>query len=85
MLWPHHQQKEELWKAYFDSKTYKLTNADNIVAETNDSYICSCCKEFKYRQDLSWHKRSCKGDKNIVTSTMENTKSSIDSDSFNAI
>ena len=72
-------------KHILTAKHIKLTNADNIVAETNDSYICSCCKEFKYRQDLSCHKRSCKGDKNIVTSTMENTKSSINSDTVNAL
>ena len=43
------------------AKHKMVTNGDNLVQNRSDCYLCSCGKEFKYRQGLSRHKKNCNG------------------------
>ena len=43
------------------AKHKMVTDGDKKMPNTNTKHICSCGKEFKYRQGLSRHKKSCNG------------------------
>ena len=66
-----------------------VTNGDKKMPIDITKHICSCGKEFKYRQGLSRHKQNCNGiQTNTVSATttpVSNTNSSINNDAFNAI
>ena len=83
-------RKSSYDKHILTAKHIKLTNADNLVAETKPQHICSCGKEFGHRQSLHRHKQNCNGIQintvsATVTTPVSNTNSSINNDAFNAI
>ena len=71
------------------AKHKMVTNGDKKMPIDITKHICSCGKEFKYRQGLSRHKQNCNGiQTNTVSATttpVSNTNSSINNDAFNAI
>ena len=68
------------------AKHIKLTNADNLVAETKPQHICSCGKEFGHRQSLHRHKQNCNGIQiNTVSATVTTPVPSTNNDLINVI
>jgi len=55
------------------AKHKRLQNNDKSAAE-NKKYICECGREYKYRQGLYNHRKSCKGEKkeNVIIENEEN-------------
>ena len=80
-------RKSSYDKHILTAKHLMVTNGDNLVANNNGSYICSCGKGFKYRQGLHRHKKNCNGmQTDIVSVTPEsNVNSSINNETVNAI
>ena len=84
-------RKSSYDKHILTAKHLMVTNGNKTVANNNNSYICSCGKEFKYRQGLSRHKKNCSGIRtNIVNETttpvpVSNINSSINNDAVSAI
>jgi hypothetical protein len=64
-------------KHIMTAKHKMVTNGDKKMPNTNTKHICSCGKEFKYRQGLSRHKKSCSGTLinavRATTTTVSNT------------
>lgn len=81
-------RKSSYDKHILTAKHIKLTNADNLVAESKPQHICCCGKEFGHRQSLHRHKQNCNGIKINTVSTTTTPVSNTDSnnnDAFNAI
>ena len=82
--------RKSQYERHLNTAKHKMvTNGDILVPNENTKHICSCGKEFKYRQGLSRHKQNCNGiQTNTVSATttpVSNTNSSINNDAFNAI
>jgi len=70
-------------------KHQMVTNGDNLVPNSSDCHLCSCGKEFKYRQGLHRHKNKCTGvqtnNVSVTTTHESNVNSSINNETVNAI
>ena len=82
--------RKSQYERHLNTAKHKMvTNGDKKMPIDITKHICSCGKEFKYRQGLSRHKQNCNGiQTNTVSATttpVSNTNSSINNDAFNAI
>ena len=50
--------RQSQYERHLNTAKHKMvTNGTNLVPNDNTKHICSCGKEFKYRQGLSRHKK----------------------------
>ena len=63
-------KKNDYKRHLLTDKHKRLQNNDKSGVE-NKKYICECGREYKYRQGLYNHRKSCKGEKkeNIIIQT----------------
>ena len=78
-------RKSSYDKHILTAKHLMVTNGDNLVANNNGSYICSCGKEFKFRQGLSRHKKNCNGIQSDTISATITPVSNTNDDLVNVI
>ena len=63
--------RKSQYERHLNTAKHKMvTNGDSLVQDTISKHICSCGKEFKFRQGLSRHKKNCNG---IQTDTVSAT------------
>ena len=68
------------------AKHKMVTNGDKKMPSDITKHICSCGKEFKYRQGLSRHKQNCNGIQiNTVSATVTTPVPSTNNDLINVI
>ena len=68
------------------AKHKMVTNGDKKMPIDITKHICSCGKEFKYRQGLSRHKQNCNGiQTNTVSATVTTPVPSTNNDLINVI
>ena len=67
--------RKSQYERHLNTAKHKMvTNGDILVPNENTKHICSCGKEFKFRQGLSRHKKNCNG---IQTDTISATITSV--------
>ena len=72
-------------KHIMTAKHKMVTNGDKKMPIDNTKHICSCGKEFKYRQGLSRHKKNCNGVQTDIVSTTTTPVSNTNNDLINVI
>ena len=67
--------RKSQYERHLNTAKHKMvTNGDILVPNENTKHICSCGKEFKFRQGLSRHKKNCSG---VPTNTVRATTTTV--------
>ena len=74
--------RKSQYERHLNTAKHKMvTNGDTLVPNEHTKHICSCGKEFKYRQGLSRHKKSCNGIQpdtvSVITTPVSNTNNDL--------
>ena len=78
--------RKSQYERHLNTAKHKMvTNGDILVPNENTKHICSCGKEFKFRQGLSRHKKSCSGTLISAVRSTTTTVSNTNNDLINVI
>ena len=78
--------KRSDYERHLNTAKHKMvTNGDILVPNENTKHICSCGKEFKFRQGLSRHKKNCNGIQTDTVSATTTPVSNTNDDLVNVI
>ena len=78
--------RKSQYERHLNTAKHKMvTNGDILVPNENTKHICSCGKEFKFRQGLSRHKKNCNGIQTDIVSETTTPVSNTNDDLVNVI